>query len=92
MNEIYNFFFIKPPFFSTQKSLDDPKSVTKEDQEENGKQTVSKETQQEGKVTTAIYIAYMKAVNSGIFVLSVAFLFIIAQALQGTVDYFVSIW
>lgn len=61
-------------------------------EEEKGKQTVSKENQQEGKVTTAIYIAYMKAVNSGIFVLFVALLFIIAQALQGTVDYYVSIW
>jgi len=72
--------------------LDDPKSVTKDDKEGNSKQTMSKETQQEGKVTTAIYIAYVKAVNSGIFVLSVALLFIIAQALQGTVDYFISIW
>lgn len=72
--------------------MDDPKNVTNEEDEENVKQTVSKETQQEGKVTTAIYIAYMKSVNSGLFVFFVALLFIIAQALQGAVDYFVSIW
>lgn len=81
------------PLFSShdpQEILDDPKSEIIDD--ESGKQTVSKESQQEGKVTTAIYIAYMKSVKSSFFVCFVALLFITAQALQGAVDYFISIW
>ena len=58
----------------------------------NEEQSVIKETQQDGKVTMSIYKEYVGAVKSKIFVLFVLFLFTIAQATQGMVDYFVSIW
>lgn len=53
---------------------------------------MSKETQQDGNVSSGVYRTYIRAVKSEIFVNSVALLFIVAQATQGTVDYFVSIW
>jgi hypothetical protein len=61
-------------------------------EKKNEKQSITKESQQDGKVTMSIYKDYIRAVNNKLFVLFVAVLFIIAQATQGMVDYFVSIW
>lgn len=55
-------------------------------------QKVTKETQQSGQVTSAVYKSYLKAVKSSTIVVSVAFLFIVAQAFHSGSDYFVSIW
>lgn len=59
---------------------------------ENEEQTIAKEKQQAGKVTSAVYMAYLKAVNNKSFVFFVAILFIITQAIHSSVDFFVSIW
>lgn len=55
-------------------------------------QRATKEGKETGKVTSEVYQKYLKAVNSALMVVLVAFFFLAAQALQSGVDFFVSIW
>lgn len=84
--------FIVNLFYLCFKKLFSKSQPTEFTEKKNEEQSISKESQQDGKVTMSIYKDYIEAVNSKLFVLFVAVLFIIAQATQGMVDFFVSIW
>ena len=66
--------------------------IAKTASEDNKQQIITKENQQAGKVTSGVYMTYLKTVNNIPIVLMVALLFITSQILSSGVDFFVSIW
>ena len=66
--------------------------IAKVASEENKQQIITKESQKAGKVTSGVYMTYLKAVNNIPIVLMVALLFLISQIISSGVDFFVSIW
>jgi hypothetical protein len=65
---------------------------TDEKPSDDEEQQITKEKQQEGKVSSEIYKAYFAAVKNFPFVFIVFFLLLATQVFQSGVSYFISIW
>lgn len=56
------------------------------------KQKIEKETQQLGKIHSTVYRDYFKAVNSNLFIICVAILFVVTQFTDSCLSIFISVW